>query len=112
MQGIVWWKQKLAVLGQMDEGFHQVLTTSKLIPCIITSLQNSHEFTKVEICILHYSGLNFARELMLSEHPDSSLPTKVGSILVFSFDIGIGQKTSDSILIFSISVESVQFKRH
>ena len=105
------------MLGQLDVGFHQILTTSKLIPCIITSLQNSHELTKVEICIL-YLGTTLISilptEFMLSEHPDSSLPTKVGSILDFSFDIDIdiGQKTSNSILIFLISVESVQFKRH
>ena len=38
--------------------------------------------------------------------------TRVGSILDFSFDIDIdtGQKTSDSISIFSISVESVKFQ--
>ena len=37
---------------------------------------------------------------------------RVGSILDFSFDIDIdtGQKTSDSISIFSISVESVKIK--
>ena len=37
---------------------------------------------------------------------------RVGSILDFSFDIDIdtGQKTSDSISIFSISVESVKFQ--
>ena len=35
---------------------------------------------------------------------------KVGSILDFSFDIDTGQKTSDSISIFSISVESVKFQ--
>ena len=37
---------------------------------------------------------------------------RVGSILDFSFDIDIdtGQRTSDSISIFSISVESVKFQ--
>ena len=37
---------------------------------------------------------------------------RVGSILNFSFDTDIdsGQKTSDSISIFSISVESVKFQ--
>ena len=41
-----------------------------------------------------------------------SLTHRVGSILDFSFDIDIdtGQKTSDSILIFLILVESVKVK--
>ena len=38
------------------------------------------------------------------------MSSKVGSILDFSFDIDTGQKTSDSISIFSISVESVKFQ--
>ena len=40
----------------------------------------------------------------------STSKTRVGSILDFSFDIDSGQKTSNSISIFSISVESVKFQ--
>ena len=55
---------------------------------------------------------SFFQLLFVMDPHELTILYRVGSILDFSFDIDIdtGQKTSDSISIFLISVESVKFQ--